>query len=85
MKRTLLILLSAILLCMALPFAPVAAETEQTFDADHVLIYNPLPYVKNANDLFSGTLPKAAPEPEPSGDALFTPGMHRTGKDSAEL
>jgi hypothetical protein len=81
MKRTLLILLSAILLCTALPFAPVAAETEQTFDADHVLIYNPLPYVKNANDLFSGTLPKAAPEPEPSGDALFTPGMHRTGKD----
>ena len=81
MKRVLLILLSAILLCTALPFAAADVSTEQSADADHVLIYNPLPYAKNTNDLFIGTLPKDETEPEPSGDAFFTPGPHQTGED----
>ena len=83
MKRVLILVLSALLLFSALPSANATTE-EQTADADHVLICNPLPYVKNANDLFTGTLPKEEPEDEPDGEALFTPGLHRTGRDGSE-
>ncbi len=81
MKRILILLLSAILLCAAIPCSFADARTEQTADADHVLIYNPLPYRKNANELYTGTLPKDAPDPEPTGEAPFVSGRHRTGKD----
>ena len=81
MKRLITLLLSAVLLCAVLPHAFAVAETETNTDADHVLIYNPLPYVKGANELFTGTLTQSEPDAEPSGTAPFTPGMHRTGRD----
>lgn len=84
MKRILILLLSAILLLAALPQRTALAQTEQDAHADHVLIYNPLPYERGKNQLFSGTLPKVAPDVEPDGDALFVSGPHRTGRDLSE-
>ena len=81
MKRLIALLLSAVLLCAALPRVFAVAETEQTADADHVLIYNPLPYAKNANELYTGTIERTEPEAQPAGEAPYYSGMHRTGKD----
>ena len=83
MKRLIAFILSAILLCAVLPHAVALAETEQTYLADHVLIYNPLPYRKNANELYTGTIEKDEPDAEPTGVSPYYSGPHRTGKDYA--
>ena len=81
MKRSITIFLAAILLLAALPHTAVGESAQpHTIEADRVLIYNPLPYDEKGNTLFSGTISKTA-DTELSGDALFVPGMHRTGKD----
>ena len=81
MKRILSVFLAILLLPALLPHA-AKGETRQfhTIEADRVLIYNPLPYDANGNMLFSGTITKTE-DAEPVGDALFAPGLHRTGKD----
>ena len=82
MKRVLTVVLGLILLLAAFPRAAVG-ETAQshTIEADRVLIYNPLPYNGKENMLFSGTIEQKPEDEEPTGDPLFTPGMHETGKD----
>ena len=59
----------------------VFADTDRELVADQVLIYNPLPYDKSANKLYTGTLPKSTEPEETVGTALFTPGLHQSGKD----
>ena len=81
MKRSITIFLALILLLAALPHTAIGETVQShTIEADRVLIYNPLPYDAKENTLFSGTISKTE-DAEPSGDALFVPGMHRTGKD----
>ena len=82
MKRIFSLLLAMILILAALPQAAIG-ETAQshTMQADRVLIYNPLPYDAEENRLFSGTITQAQADVEPVGDAAFTPGMHKTGRD----
>ena len=82
MKRTLILLFSALLLCAAIPLHAVAETTEQAYDADHVLIYNPLPYVENGNALFTGT-PQQEPPAQARGELPYQSGKHRTGKDNS--
>ncbi len=84
MKRLITLLLSAAMLCTAVPHAVADTQTEQTYEADHAVIYNPLPYVKTENDLFTGTIEKDEPDAEPEGEAPYRSGMHRTGKDFAK-
>lgn len=82
MKRVISILLTLILLFAAFPQTAIGeAAQSHIIEADRVLIYNPLPYDAEGNLLFTGTLPKAQEDEEPSGDPLFTPGMHIAGKD----
>jgi hypothetical protein len=81
MKRFFSILLALLLLPAVFPHG-AKGETQQfhTIEADEVLIYNPLPYDANGNSLFTGTISQNE-DGEPTGDVLFTPGLHRTGKD----
>ncbi len=82
MKRFFSISLALILLLLALPRTAIGEETQtHTIEADQVLIYNPLPYDPKGNTLFSGTIVEKPEDEEPAGDAVFTPGMHRTGTD----
>lgn len=83
MKRIFILLLAAILLCAALPCEAEATETETTtFDADRVLIYNPLPYVKNGNGLMTGTVVQEQTA-NAAADGRFVPGLHSRGSDYA--
>ena len=80
MKRSISILL-AVFLLLAIPHAAVGDGVQpHIIEADHVLIYNPLPYDAKGNSLFSGTLPQPEDE-ESDGEHPFTPGLHKTGKD----
>lgn len=82
MKRVFSILLAVILTFAAFPQAAIGEESQTyTEEADRVLIYNPLPYDAKGNTLFSGTIEKKPEDEEPTGDAVFQPGMHKTGKD----
>ncbi len=84
MKRISILLLSAILLFAALPQTSAPAQTEQTAQADHVLIYNPLPYANTGNQLYSGTLQQDTPDTEADGTAPFVPGPHCAGRDLSQ-
>ncbi len=82
MRRAFSVFIAAILLLAAFPGHAVGeAEQSHTVEADQVLIYNPLPYGAKDSVLFTGTiaLPEET-EPE-KGEALFSPGMHKTGRD----
>lgn len=82
MKCLFSLLLAIILILAAFPQAAIGeAEQSHTIEADRVLIYNPLPYDAEGNMLFSGTIAQKDEAPEPTGDAVFTAGMHKTGKD----
>ena len=82
MKRAFSILIAVILLLAAFPRAAAGeAVQSHTIEADRVLICNPLPYDAQGNTLFSGTLSKPQEDAEPNGDARFTPGRHKTGRD----
>lgn len=82
MKRIASIFIALLLMLAALPQAAIGeAEQTHTFDADRVLVYNPLPYRTNANTLYSGTLPSSQQDPETDGKPVFTAGMHNKGKD----
>lgn len=81
MKRFLPVALSIIvLLAFAVPTAATADDL-RTLNADRVLIFNPLPYDRSLNKLESGTLEQPAEQPTQDGAALFTAGMHKTGRD----
>lgn len=85
MKRFISIFLASILLLAAFPQAAIGEETQpHTMDADRVLIYDPLPYDAKGNALFSGTITQKPEDEEPTGDAVFTPGLHKTGKDLSQ-
>ncbi|MBR0508453.1 MAG: dockerin type I repeat-containing protein [Clostridia bacterium] len=80
MKRILSIFIAVILLFPAFPGTAFAAVSEpHILEADQVLIYNPLPCEGDA--LFTGTLSSRQDQDLTPGDALFTSGMHETGKD----
>lgn len=82
MKRIVSFFFAAILLLAVLPHAAIGEETQShTIDADRVLIYNPLAYDPENKGLFSGTIAKQQADAEPTGDPLFTPGPHKTGRD----
>ncbi len=82
MKRAVSVFFVLLLLLAVLPHTAIGeAEQPNTIDADRVLIYNPLPYQASGNTLYSGTLSSSQEDPVPDGNALFTPGMHQTGKD----
>lgn len=82
MKRAVSICFALLLLFAVLPQAS-KGETVQsdTFEADRVLIYNPLPYAANANTLYSGTLSGPQQIEKADGESVFTPGRHVKGKD----
>ena len=61
MKRLFTVILAAVMLMAMLPVGAVAEITQShIIEADRVLVYNPLPYSKKENMLFSGTIPKPA-------------------------
>lgn len=81
MKRVFSSFLAVLLLLAVFPHAAIGEEAQShTMQADRVLIYNPLPYDGRENMLYSGTIEQQQDE-EPTGDSLFTPGLHKTGKD----
>ena len=83
MRRIISVFFAAILLLALLPHAAIGEETQShTIDADRVLIYNPLVYDTENSALFSGTIAKQQADEDPTGDPSFTPGMHKTGKDT---
>ena len=82
MKRVFSILLAVVLLFGAGMRAAVGEGTQShIMEADRVLIYNPLSYDAKGNALFSGTIVLAQEDEETTGDAVFTPGLHQTGRD----
>lgn len=82
MRRIVSFFFAAILLLAVFPHTAIGEGTQShTMVADRVLIYNPLTYDTENSALYSGTIAKQQADEEPAGDPVFTPGMHKTGKD----
>ena len=81
MKRLLILFLSTVFLLAAVAPSVASADDVITMEADQVLIYNPYPYDESDNKLYTGSLTKPSEDTEATGDPLFRPGKHHTGKD----